>query len=375
MSIKRYLLLLLCLLPLFTATAASTSQHQKELQQLDQQIASTQHIISDNTKKRDQLQQQLKKVELDIAKLSQNIKHYDQQLKPLQQQLTKLEKQQTQLQTTIANQRQALANQLRSAYTNHQENYVKVLLNQQNVSHINRMMTYYQYYTRARLTLINDVNRNLQQLQQVSQTVTEKRDEIQQLRQQQVAQQKTLINTENQRKSVIRSLNRSIVSNQQRLQQLQKNKQALQSVIDRLQRQQTNPNAGKPFASLKGKLSWPMNGRISRNFGSRENQQSLPLQGVLMRGKSGQNIQAIADGKVVYADWLRGFGLLIIVDHGDGYMTLYAHCNSLYRKVGDNVQAGSLIASVGNSGGLNQTALLFQIRHKGVPQNPRHWCK
>ena len=130
-----------------------------------------------------------------------------------------------------------------------------------------------------------------------------------------------------------------------------------------------------PFGKLKGKLVWPALGKVKRLFGKKRQSGRLRWKGVLIEARQGNNVRAVAAGRVAYADWLRGYGLLLIIDHGDGYMSLYGHNESLFKETGDWVSAGDVIASVGKSGGRKLSSLYFEIRHKGKPVNPTRWCK
>jgi len=133
------------------------------------------------------------------------------------------------------------------------------------------------------------------------------------------------------------------------------------------------PEATTPIKQLKGKLPWPTQGEIVRNFGSRDTSSGSRWKGVLIRAKEGNEVHAIHYGHVVFADWLRGFGLLLIIDHGNGYMSLYGHNQSIYKQTGDWVASNEVVSSVGNSGGRDNTGLYFEIRRNGKPQNPKSW--
>jgi len=129
----------------------------------------------------------------------------------------------------------------------------------------------------------------------------------------------------------------------------------------------------QPFGKLLGKLSLPARGRISHHFGSRRSTGKLRWQGITIDASEGNEVRAIYHGRVAFADWLRNFGMLIIIDHGDGYMSLYAHNQALYRDVGEWVDQGDVIATIGNSGGQDQSGLYFEIRHNGTPADPSRW--
>tara|TARA_R110000868_G_scaffold380784_1_gene646974 strand:- start:154568 stop:155710 length:1143 start_codon:yes stop_codon:yes gene_type:complete len=372
---KRFTTVFCCLLTLLSVSlpAHATTRSQK-IKTIDSKISNTQSSIQYSQAQRDKLSQQLRSTEVKIGQVSVAISQLNTQVRPLNRKLQQLLAQENRYHMKLRDQRAALASQLRTAYINHQENYTKLLLNQENINRVSRLMTYYQFYNHARVKLIKEVDSTLTQLEQVQQQIQASQTHLQHVLNQRISEKHDLTQIKRQREAVVKQLGREIRSKTQRLRALKADKQQLQHVVNKVAAQYVNI-AGKPFYSLHGKLPWPIRGRLLRNFGTTTLSQRLPLQGVLIGNSLGHNIRAIATGKVVYADWLRGFGLLMIVDHGKGYMTLYAHCNALYKTVGNIVQPGEQIATVGNSGGLTSPALLFQIRRKGIPQNPRHWCK
>ena len=182
-----------------------------------------------------------------------------------------------------------------------------------------------------------------------------------------------------ERKKVVRSLKAEIKSKGQQLDGLLADEQELKSLLQALTEALSDipaaPGDHKPFAKLKGKLKWPTSGRRLKAYGESRRIGSLRWQGVVIAGKEGQEVKAVSHGRVAYADWLRGYGLLLIIDHGDGYMTLYGHNQSLFREVGDWVEKGEVIAAVGNSGGIDNHALYFEIRKDGKPTDPIRWCR
>jgi septal ring factor EnvC (AmiA/AmiB activator) len=181
------------------------------------------------------------------------------------------------------------------------------------------------------------------------------------------------------------------ISNEQRLAQLQESESRLRGLMTSLSDTEkalsvnaeqdkelstSLANVSKTntdFLSLKGKLPWPVVGKLSHKFGSARTE--VAWDGVLIDAKEGLEVQAVTRGKVVFAEWFRSFGLMIIIDHGQGYLTLYGYNQSLYKKTGDAVEAGDVIASVGQSGGRNKAGLYFGIRNKGVPIDPLEWCR
>ena len=179
---------------------------------------------------------------------------------------------------------------------------------------------------------------------------------------------------EKQQHKIVTHYDHLLQSNAQRIQRLNKNKAALENVINRLRYQSAKGVNGQKFVKTKGHLLWPTQGKISEPYGHAM-AGNIKSNSVIIAAHSGQNVYAIASGKVVFSNWLRGFGLLIIIDHGNGYMSLYGYNRSLYKKTGDTVKAGDLIASVGQSGGQSKPGLYFALRHNNQPLNPSKWCK
>jgi septal ring factor EnvC (AmiA/AmiB activator) len=177
---------------------------------------------------------------------------------------------------------------------------------------------------------------------------------------------------------VLLGLNTRIKDKDANLRRLEKDRQELEALLDAVEETIADlkiPNDYRPFAARKGDMSWPTNGPVRYRFGSRQKPSMIRRQGVTIAGKSGNNVNAIHHGRVVFADWFRGKGLLIIVDHGDGFMSLYAHNQSLLSEIGDWIKAGEPIATVGNSGGQRESGLYFEIRQNGEPTNPARWCQ
>jgi murein hydrolase activator len=193
-------------------------------------------------------------------------------------------------------------------------------------------------------------------------------------------QHKRLSNQQQQRLKTLAKLNTSIRNKDQQLKKLHKDRNHLERLFKEVSNviitdnHQTAVNQ-QPFNKLRGKLPWPTIGRVSHKFGSSRNVGNLRWNGVMIKAQQGADVRAIHAGRVIFSDYLRGHGLLLIIDHGDDYMSLYAHNQTLFKDTGEIVVAGEVIANVGNSGGLSSAALYFEIRHRGKPTNPAHWCK
>jgi septal ring factor EnvC (AmiA/AmiB activator) len=273
-----------------------------------------------------------------------------------------------------------LETQLRAAYAMGQQPYLKMLLNQEQPAAAARVAAYYRYFNAARLERIEDIRESLARLAGLEEEVRARREELSALRETQAQEKRILEETRAQRSRLLASLNRDIRDRTQEMARLKADEDRLERLLKEIKTyvpetlQTPVPGRQERFVTLKGRLPLPFPGRITARYGEPRGLGDLRWRGVFLTGKEGQAIRAVSRGRVAYADWLRGFGLLLILDHGDGYMTLYGHNQTLYPKVGDWVEAGQAIATVGNTGDAPGTGVYFEIRHNGSPHDPLHWC-
>ncbi len=240
------------------------------------------------------------------------------------------------------------------------------------------MLAYYDYYNRARIMRINKVTYSLENIARLEQSIQSETTQLDNLGAEQLAKLEEFTLHRISRKKIISRYHSYIEEQGEQLQTLQKNEQELASLVNKLPTQETIVKIFEetpPFNILKGKLNWPVQGQITSRFGALRKGGKLKWQGVTISTDRGTEVTAITTGKVIFADWFRNMGLLIILDHGDGYMSLYGHNERLLNKVGDWVQAKEIIAKVGDTGGQQQAGLYFEIRHSGTPVNPGLWCK
>lgn len=278
---------------------------------------------------------------------------------------------------TLISERKLLAEQVRIAYKTGRHDFLKLFLNQEDPALIGRMMTYHDYYNRARTLRIAEIRMTLQNLQRLQTRIDQETAELQQLRDQQISHLEQLDNYRNSRNTIIASLQGYINDQDKELQGLQRDQQALTELLDNLDNEPSvveHYEEIPPFDSMKGKLDWPVQGEIITRFGTEKKEGKLRWNGVRIAAVAGSEVLAISPGKVIFADWFRNLGLLIIIDHGDAYMSLYGHNESLARQAGDFVKQGEQIARVGDTGGQTETALYFEIRQQGTPLNPDLWC-
>ena len=272
-----------------------------------------------------------------------------------------------------------VASQVRAAYAMGRQEYLKILLNQENPATVGRVVTYYDYLNKARSERIDSLGKTIKQLEQVRNEVEAETRRLSELREKRRQEKLALEQSRQEREQVIAQLKHEINSQDKRLAGMLQDEQQLKALIralaDALEDIPAEPGNRKPFGTLKGKLKWPARGPVLISYGSPRKLGKLRWQGVMIGAREGQEVHAVAGGRVAFADWLRGYGLMIIIDHGDGYMSLYGQNQSLYKETGDWVEAGEAIASVGDSGGVDQVGLYFEIRKDGHPTDPVRWCR
>ncbi len=374
MRLLSHVFLLTLILLTRPVNAETIAAKQAELSNVNGQIQSLEKTLVQTQSERNNLQQQLKTAEIAIGKLTEQITHLTNELTAQQKMLDDLTltEQKTQLQLKI--QQDALARQLRAAYQLGTQNQLKIIFNQENINAANRHLTYYKALNEARSQLITDMQQNLTLLQKTLHESQKHQRILKNLIAQKQYQQKHQQHALDKRQQLIMALGLQTQSKQQQIELLMTNQQLLQETISRLKQKDITLN-GQSFNQLQGKLAWPVKGQFVTSFGSVVDQGALRSNGVLIRTPLGTPVHAIYGGKVIFADWLRGFGLLIIINHGHQYMSLYARNQAIYAKPGQSVQTGEVIATTGNSGGYQHPGLYFEVRQNGTPINPALWCR
>jgi len=348
------------------------------LRELRRDIESIQREISGAASRRDKLQQQLKAAEVKLGDLQRDMSATRQKIGEGESELASLEQRKTALEQSRDRQKARIATELRAAWQTGQQGQLKVLLNQESPHTVARVMGYYRYFLEARNDLLGEYRDTLAELADVERRVASTLGELQARERDLQHQQEQLISGRKARTLAVAKLNDSIRDKGQLLQQKESDRKELEKLLAAIEEAVVNlaiPENFQDFRDARGKMPWPVAGKPSNRFGKPRNEGKMRWQGVTIPAREGTTVRAIHHGRVVYADWLRGSGLLVIIDHGDGYMSLYAHNQSLLRDVGEWVAAGTPISTVGDSGGLERSALYFEIRHQGKPTDPARWCR
>lgn len=369
--------LALAIVSLFCVSAfANSNNPSSTLKNISNKIASIRNTISTQEKRRDALQAELKQIETNTATVQNKVSRLRKRLNKQTTLVRQLENKSDAYRSQLDKQQKQLRQHIRNMYLLRQQPALKLILNQQDVSQWNRMLVYYRYLAQAQLQLIEQTQITLTKLADTEQRAQQQRDHLVQLRREQTQHQKRLSNMRLERHQLMRRINQTIDSKSKRLRQLVADRRRLQRTIERLERANQWHNIARiKFAKLKGKLPRPTRGKLIALFGTKIRQSELTWSGDLLRAPQGRVVHAVAAGKVIFADWLPGYGLLLIISHGQGYMTLYGRNHTLYKKVDDIVAVGDKIASVGKTGGYKRSALYFAIRHNAKAIDPRPWLR
>ena len=341
------------------------------LSQLQSHISRLQaHLQLENSRQLD-YQHQLAEVEEASGHVATGLQHTHSHLHVTQSTLQGLRKQSGDLQSILAKRQQVLAQQLRQIYILGHPGLLGVVLDQQSPAHWARMLTYYRALQQAQYKAIAAVTEVLSEVKVNRQQMHQQLATIWQLHRRLLQQQQQKRYLSEQRRHALQALSQQIQTEQQKLRALQSERQHLQSMLSSMKR---SHQATLNFRHLRHHLPWPVAGHIIQAFGAPLTTQGhLSAEGIVIAAATGQPVRAVAAGTVVFARWLAGYGLLIIIDHGDGYMTLYGRNQSLDKQVGDKVSAGQVIALVGESGGFSYPSSYFAVRHNAKALDPRSW--
>lgn len=363
--------------PLLASGDRATKEAQ--LKQLRERIDKLRGELGQVRTHYDKLRAELRDTEQRIGKVTRNLSELDEKLTRQKKKLSQLKRRQGELGQSIVSQRRYLSGQIRASYMMGRQEYFKILLNQEDPATLGRITAYYDYLNRARSNRIGEIENTLLELDQIRSQLTTEAETLRQLRKQRAAEKRELEKGRKERKVVVGKLKKEISSRDQQLEGLLIDEQELQNLLqaltEALEDIPEEPGDHRPFGQLKGTLSWPSRGPLIVRYNSMRKSANLRWQGVMIKASEGAPVKAVSHGRVAFADWLRGYGLLLIIDHGDGYMSLYGHNQSLFKETGDWVEAGEQVATVGNSGGFDDVALYFEIREDGRPTNPGRWCK
>ncbi|HEX5539204.1 MAG TPA: peptidoglycan DD-metalloendopeptidase family protein, partial [Methylophilaceae bacterium] len=371
---------------------AALSDLQERLESLKKELDSSQAAHSEAA-------DELKQSEKAISEANRKLYELNQQYQQNQKSLQGLQQQTADTEAKLQQQRQLIGRQLYQQYLHGKQNYLQILLQQQDPNAIARQLHYFSYVSRARAALIGDMQANLGNLAKLNAETADTLKQIDTLKTAQEQERKELQAQKAERNKTLSKISAQIKSQRGEISKLKRDEKRLSQLVERLSRivpkttirkhERKEPTDEKPvarnetlpsdafdggnFAALKGKLRLPVVGDVSNRFGSAREDTGVSWKGLFIKAEAGNEVKAVASGVVVFADWLRGFGNLLIIDHGDDYMSLYANNQALLKKVGDEVKGGDDVATVGNSGGNETPGLYFELRYRSQPIDPLSW--
>jgi septal ring factor EnvC (AmiA/AmiB activator) len=400
--------LLLLALPVL-AMAGEDDSSKSELQALRARLQSLQLEYRAAQESRKEAADGLRQSELAISESLRQLRRMEGERQSAQASLRELRQSMRATEARIRGQQDSLGKALRAAYQRGQGDALKLILNGADPNQSVRDLQYLAYLSRAQLALIDSLRADLMRLDNLRRAAAEKTQKLTQIQQARRDEQKRLLADKNDRQQVLDKLSDQIRQQRREIATLKRDEQRLTELVERLARLVARPaknnarpgkpqpgtateasgkrplavntrtpepfRTNKPFSRLKGLLNLPVQGELMNRFGAPREDGGVSWKGLFIRAANGAAVKAIAAGQVVFSDWLRGFGNLIIVDHGEGYMSLYSNNESLYKQVGEAVQPGDAIAAVGNSGGQTEAGLYFEMRHQSRPFNPLSWVK
>lgn len=383
----RVALALLCLLlgglaqaqtPDPAARASEEKAAQQKLAAVREQIRSVTAAQHATSGERNEATKALREQEMAVAGVLTDIRTLDEQRLEQQAALDALHAQQKTLQVGLAEQREGLAALLRSAYALGRDQELKLLLQQEDIAASARVLSYHRYFQQAQVQRIDALLAALQQLVQVGEEIEGKQAQLDATRAQHELEIEQLQQQRAQREQLLAEIEHTLKDQRAHLAAMGRDEAGILKLLEQLQdvfADIPDELAGAArFASQRGRLVHPHPGKLRTAFGAKDGAGRV-LSGWLIEAAQGDPVQAVAGGRVAFADWLKGYGLLLILDHGDGYMSLYGYNDSLLRDVGEWVAAGDRIASSGATGGHTTPALYFELRHKGKPINPKPWLR
>jgi septal ring factor EnvC (AmiA/AmiB activator) len=401
-----------------SAMADERADARKQIDAARKDVAELQKLLKQIEQEKSTVQKQLQTTESEMGQLEKQVDSMQQEIDRSEAELERLNEEKTTLEGARIEQQRLIGIQARAAYQSGRQEYLKLLLNQQNPEKFSRTLTYYDYLSKARFEQVERFNETLGQLANVEAGIEAQQANLAQQQDGLKERRTQLAEVRKERQLALTKLDRDLSSRDQKLKARKQEQAQLERVLrtieetlarqareaeqerqralalaqeeqSRQQRSGSKTSApsgplvssaggsfGGPFATSKGKLPWPVDGRLVARYGTpRGGDARTKWDGVLIGANVGTQVRAVHGGRVVFADWLRGAGLLVILDHGNGYLSLYGHNQSLLRDAGDIVKAGDPIATVGNSGGQEAAALYFAIRQQGRPSDPAQWCR
>ncbi|MCH9694863.1 MAG: peptidoglycan DD-metalloendopeptidase family protein [Gammaproteobacteria bacterium] len=348
---------------------------EQELEQVRERISELKQSMDNSAVERDRLTGELQEIEVAIAEQRTRIKEIEREQRYTENKKSELDADLNAREAHLDTESTELAAQVRSAYMSGSQEKIKLLLNQRDPATLGRLMAYYRYLNDYRAENITAVIEEIRKLDELRAQIAAEAARLQSLADRRYAELTRLNTSQEERQLLLADLRRKIAGEGQEIERLAAEEQDLTRLIAELTTILSDYpiSSEQPFSQHRGRLTWPVAGTLLHDFGQPRVGDRIKWNGVVLAAPRGREVRAVYHGRVAFADWLAGMGLLVIVDHGEGYMTLYGYNETLLKSAGDWVAPGDVIATVGDSGGQPQASLYFELRQGAKPISPRRW--
>ena len=355
---------------------ADTTVSQADVDALVADIAELQERLEATRAERSEMEQRLEQTERDIAENRRRLADVEAELAETEAELAELEDRRDDLEVQRQEQAENIEALLVAVYKSNQQTPLKALLAPESLSHGQRMMAFYQSFNAAQLAELYAYEQTLSELAEVTDDIARRQGDLEQQNEALVEENNRLMNSRNQRQQVVSRLADEIESVEQEVAEKEAEREELEALLREVEEAIEQYDFGDDevaFTDRRGEMGWPVEGEISLGYGHRNERTNLVSEGILISTESGDPVRAVHYGRVVFSDYLKGYGLIIILDHGEGYLSLYGRNETLERGVGDWVRSGETIATAGDTGGFSEAALYFEIRQGGRTTDPLNW--
>lgn len=376
--------------------AAATASEKEALREARERLEQLRRDLSKSESERERAVDQLRASEKAISAANRKLRELQAAQRNAETELKRLTQETAELSDRIADGRERLSRMLRARYMAGTHTPLKLLLSGEEQGDAARRLTYQAYVSRAQADFIRSLEADVDRLAALRESTEARREELARLEAEQRQERESLDAQRAERRTVLARISDDVRARRKEVEAARRDEARLARVVDKLAKAATaraqarakatrkgtrNEQVPEAFAAdvkftaLKGRLRLPVRGELVNRFGTPRQDSGLIGKGVFIRARAGEEVRAVANGEVVYADWLRGFGNLLILDHGAGYMTIYGHNEAVLKRPGDLVRAGDVVATVGATGGSQTAGLYFEMRHQGRPFDPLSWVK
>ena len=379
----------------------------EDLSDLHEKIQALKKELDSNQEAHKDASDELKNSETAISAANKKLREINQKQKQNKNTLNSLKKQSLNLNENLSQQQQQLSHLLRQQYMYGGQSYTQLILQNKNPSDITRDVKYFSYIAKEHAKVIDAMQTNLVKVKKLNNQTAATLQEVADLKAKQEVEKKELEQQKQEKSTIVKTLSKQISAQHNEINKLKRDEKSLSNLVERLAKiipktilkktkkatkkkqdkiddgndekiasneaTPTSAYSGSNFAALKGKLHLPVRGDVTNRFGAAREDTGVTWKGLFIKAAEGNDVKTVADGRVVFADWMRGFGNMIIIDHGNGYMSLYGNNQAVLKGVGDEVNAGDAIASVGNSGGNESNGLYYELRRQSKPFDPMGW--